>query len=380
MNKKHIVIDARIIDTTTGRYCRGLLEGLTETAGFDSIRCTVLVPSSSRDAWQEFYSDKFEFVACNVKNYSVSEQIRLKWILERLKPDLVHFCMPQQPVWYEASPVVTTFHDLTLLKTYNSDKNWLIFHLKQKVGKWVFLKSLEESKSIITPSNYTSDDIIQTFSELDGLSDKISTIYLSGELPKAPELTGKKKGKGDRYVFVRPKKYLLYVGNQADYKNIPRLMEAHQELLKKDPSLHLVLASPPGKATSTNERLAKNRGYKNIVFTGWLSNKDLLELYEKCSCYVFPSTMEGFGLPGLEAMGMGAPVAAARATSLPEIYGKAAVYFDPFNAQDMAETIRQVLSNQRLRDEMIARGKKQFTKYSWKKMAAETLEIYRKAV
>ena len=378
---KHIVIDARIIDTTTGRYCRGLLDGLSETAGaFDDFRYTVLVPSGASGAWQKFYGSRFEFVACDVKNYSLAEQTKLRRALEGLKPDLVHFSMPQQPVCYKASPVVTTFHDLTLLKTYNSDKNWLIFHAKQKVGRWVFGKALSRSAAIITPSNYTSDDIIQTFDMLDGISEKIYTTYLAGELPKAPELEKKGGDKPDRYIFHRPEKYLLYVGNQADYKNIPRLMEAHQELTKKFPDLYLVLASPPQKATDKNRALEKKLGYKNIIFTGWLSSDELKELYKKCECYVFPSMMEGFGLPGLEAMGMGAPVAAARATSLPEIYGKAAVYFDPTSVEDMTSAIRQVIMDAKLRKDLVARGEKQFAKYSWKKMAGETLEIYRKVV
>lgn len=374
---KHIVIDARIIDTTTGRYCRGLLDGL-ERLNTGGLRFTALVPSASYTAWQKLYPS-YHFVPCDIKNYSLAEQFKLRKVLDELNPDLVHFSMPQQPVFYKTSPVITTFHDLTLLKTYNSDKNWLIFHFKQLVGRWVFRQALKKSALILTPSNYTKEDILQTFRHVPALANKISTVYLAGKLPKSVDQAPATQAKPKR-DFTPPKNYLLYVGNQADYKNIPRLMAAHQKLLRRFPDLYLVLASPPGKATEANQHLAKKHGCRNVVFTGWLSNEGLKKLYQNCVCYVFPSLMEGFGLPGLEAMGMGAPVAAANATSLPEIYGEAAIYFNPKDTDDTAAKLVQVLTDRRLRLDLVKHGQKQFAKYNWRKMAEETLQNYQKII
>jgi glycosyltransferase involved in cell wall biosynthesis len=90
--------------------------------------------------------------------------------------------------------------------------------------------------------------------------------------------------------------------------------------------------------------------------------------------------MEGFGLPGIEAMGLGAPVVSSNATCLPEVYGNAAIYFDPLDTDDIANKIDMVLSDNKLRDDLIKKGTKQFKKYSWKKMAKETYEVYIKAL
>jgi len=378
MNKKHIVIDARILETTTGRYCRGLFDGLSQIPeAFDNFRYTILAPKKTYRAWQKLYGEKFKFVPCDIKNYSFAEQTKLRKVLNKLKPDLVHFSMPQQPVLYNSSPVITTFHDLTLLKTYNSDKNWFVFHAKQAVGKWVFAHALKKSSSILTPSNYTKDDIIHTFGHIDRLPNKITTTYLAGKLPKSIDAEKSEDTESD---FVAPKNYLLYVGNQVDYKNIPRLMQAHQKLLEDFPDLHLVLASPPGRATDINRERAENKKYKNIVFTGWLSSKDLANLYKNCACYCFPSLMEGFGLPGLEAMGQGTPVASSNATCLPEIYDNAAIYFDPKDTSNMARKIQLILTDKKLRNDLIKKGEKRFAEFDWKKTAEETLQAYKESV
>src|SRR5690606_20601285 len=95
-------------------------------------------------------------------------------------------------------------------------------------------------------------------------------------------------------------------------------------------------------------------------------------LYKNTSAYVFPSLMEGFGLPGLEAMLYGAPVISSNATCLPEVYGDAAVYFDPKNTKEMADKIDTVLSSEPLRNELVEKGHEQAANCSWRRMAEET--------
>ena len=122
------------------------------------------------------------------------------------------------------------------------------------------------------------------------------------------------------------------------------------------------------------------RGIKGVVFTGFASEGQLRWLYENTEAYVFPSLSEGFGLPGLEAMVHGAPVVSSNATCLPEIYGKGAHYFDPLNVGDMENAINSVLTDGKLRKKLIDLGHKQASKYSWKRMAEQTLEVYNKAL
>jgi len=103
-------------------------------------------------------------------------------------------------------------------------------------------------------------------------------------------------------------------------------------------------------------------------------------LYENTSAYVFPSLMEGFGLPGLEAMGNGAPVVSSNATCLPEVYGDAAHYFDPTSVTDMAKSIDEVLSDETLRKKLIKNGFEQIRKYSWEKTSQQTHDVYMKVL
>jgi len=359
----HIVIDARIINSSTGRYVERLLHYLQEVDNLNSY--TVLVPSKDEHFWTPT-ADNFTIKTADFANYSFAEQIGFKKFLDQLEPDLVHFCMPQQPIFYRGAKV-TTFHDLSLLNTYNSDKNWLIFHAKQLVGKFVFKRVAKTSTEIITPSEFTKKDLI----EFSGVwPNKVTVTYEAADVSI-----------DTLEPYTHPfKHFLLYVGQQSDYKNIQRLGDAHQRLIKKYPDLGLVLVGSKNASALKNESYFTERHYKNILFTGFLEDPQRDWLYTKAAAYIFPSLMEGFGLPGLEAMGYGAPVVSSNATCLPEVYGHAAHYFNPSDTTDMARVIDEVLSNDLLRKEMIKEGYVQLKKYSWLRTAQQTHEVYMKAL
>jgi len=153
----HIVIDARIINSSTGRYVERLLHYLQEVDDLNTY--TVLVPSKDKEFWTPTptTSPLKRLILPTIRSPSRSG---FKKFLDQLEPDLVHFCMPQQPIFYSGAKV-TTFHDLNLLHTYNSDKNWLIFHAKQVVGKFVFKRVAKTSDQIITPSEFTKKELIE---------------------------------------------------------------------------------------------------------------------------------------------------------------------------------------------------------------------------
>jgi len=355
----HTAIDARIINSSTGRYVERLLHHLQQVDTTNSY--TVLVRKKDENFWRPS-SKNFTVAVADFDNYSLAEQIGFKKFLTQLSPDLVHFCMPQQPIGYRGK-TVTTFHDLTLVKTYNSDKNWLVFHLKQLVGKWVFKKVARKSDHIIAISEYTKKDL-QDFVDIP--DEKISVIYEAGETSN---------GSSKQYTLPF-KRYIMFVGQQSDYKNIQRLGDAHQKLLEKHPDLGLVLVGKKKAAELKNEAYFNNKGYKNIFFTDFVEDDELNWLYKHTAAYIFPSLMEGFGLPGLEAMAHGAPVVSSNATCLPEVYGDAAEYFNPHDVDDMARTIDAVLTNEERRTELAAAGYERIKKFSWKKMAEETHRIY----
>jgi glycosyltransferase involved in cell wall biosynthesis len=359
----HIAIDARIINSSTGRYVERLVTYLQEVDTKNDY--SILVRAKDSNFWKPT-NPNFTVRIADFDNYSFAEQIGFKKYLKKLNADLVHFCMPQQPLGYKGKKV-TTFHDLTLLKTYNSDKNWLIFHAKQKVGEYAFKKVIETNNELIVISKFTQKELIN----LSGLAaEKTTVIYESSDVS---QIAPKK-------YDVPFKKYILYVGQQSDYKNIKRLGDAHQILLAKYPDLGLVLVGKKNASALTNEKYFNERKYQNILFTDFVEDNQLSWLYSHASAYVFPSLMEGFGLPGLEAMGYGTPVVSSSATCLPEVYGPAAHYFNPLDTSDMAEAIDQVLSDDTIRTRLSKAGYKQIKKYSWKKMAKETHAIYMKTL
>ena len=166
----HIVIDARVINSGTGDYVKYLLINLEKIDQKNTY--TVLVPSKDLAYWQPTKKN-FVLKAADFPNYSFAEQIGFRSFLESLSPDLVHFCMPQQPLLYRGKRV-TTFHDMTLLRTYNSDKNWLIFHMKQLVGRFVWRYISHVNQHIIAITENTKREY-QDFSHIP--EEKISVIY-----------------------------------------------------------------------------------------------------------------------------------------------------------------------------------------------------------
>lgn len=356
----HIVIDARNINSGTGDYMKYLLEYLQKID--TENRYSVLVPSKDLGYWQPT-DQNFQLVAADFANYSLAEQIGFKKFLDNLAPDLVHFCMPQQPLRY-AGKKVATMHDMTLLNTYNSDKNWLIFHAKQLVGRYVFKKIAKTNDHIIAISENTKREY-QEFSHIP--DEKISVIY------EACAEDVHQKLQPYQLPF---EEYILYVGQQPDYKNIPRLAEAHQKLLEKHPTLGLVLVGRDSAAVQKNKELFEKRGYKNILFTGFVSDVERDWIMKNAKAYAFPSLMEGFGLPPLIAMQHGTPVVSSNTSCMPEILGDAARYFDPKNIDAMAAKINEVLTNEPLRQDLIKKGYVQVKKYSWEKTARETHAVY----
>ena len=358
-----IVIDARIINSSTGRYVERLLAYLQD---FDNKNeYIVLVPKKDFNYWKP-ENKNFSIKVAEYKNYSFAEQLGFAFFLYSLKADLVHFCMPQQPILY-FKPSITSIHDLTLLKVYNSDKNWLIYRLKQLVGRFVFWWVSHKSRFILTISDFSKNEILNKYKIPHS---RVVRTYLAAD-------TLSVKSKEYKLPY---QKYILHVGQQSDYKNVRRLITAHQSLLYKNPGLGLVFVGSKSLLIKNNEAWVESNGYKNVLFTGFVDDNQLSWLYKNCEAYVFPSLMEGFGLPGLEAMTQGAPVISSNTTCLPEVYGDAAYYFNPKDTEDMTQKINEVLEDKVLRDRLIKNGKKQVKKYSWRKTAEQTIEVYKKAL
>jgi glycosyltransferase involved in cell wall biosynthesis len=360
-----IAIDARIISSETGRYIRELVANLEQ---IDTTNDYLILVGS--DDFQRLSSPnpRFQYIKADFKNYSFAEQLGFNRFLRQLQPDLVHFCMPQQPLLY-TKPAVTTIHDLNLLRiTANDDMNWLELRIKKIVFAALLWVVARRTSHVITPSIYTKQDL-QRFS---GIADSKITVTYEGAVQ--PSTAPKPMPTYQSVPFV------LYVGRAEPYKNNRGLIEAHQLLLTNHPDLRLVIAGKIDALREADIAWVEKQGYKNVDFSGFVSDEELVWLYANARAYVQPSLMEGFGLPGLEAMAYGAAVVSSNTTCLPEIYGDAARYCNPTDSADMAKAIEAVITNDMLRQELIDKAAAQVKKYSWRRMAEETLVVYAKAL
>lgn len=361
---KRIVIDARTLRTSTGRYVERLLHYLQQIDREHEY--IVLLKPEDIAGWNPVRAN-FSKHICPHKEFGFSEQIGFKKQLDGLRADLVHFAMIQQPIWYHGR-VITTMHDLTTMRFNNPAKNSAVFSFKQQVYKYVVWRVAHKSEALIAPSQFVADDVVR----YTGVRPKKITVTYEAADP----ITARAKP----LQQLVGKRFLMYVGRPTPHKNLERLIEAFALLRARHPQLMLVMA---GRKDANYERIedeAYVKGVKNLLFTGFVTEGQLRWLYERCEAYVFPSLSEGFGLPGLEAMQHGAPVVASRATSLPEVYGDAARYFDPFNTQAMADAVDEVLTDKKLRAGLIKRGHEQVEKYSWRQMAEQTLDVYKQVL
>lgn len=361
---KRIVIDARELRTTTGRYIERLLHYLQQIdTGHEYI---VLLYPRDFDSWQPT-NPNFTKLKSPYKEFTFGEQLGFALQLYGLRADLVHFGMTQQPLLY-LKRSVTTVHDLTVIRFRNPLKNPLVFWVKQQVYKAVIWFAAHKSRQVIVPTQFVKKDLTQ-FTRVN--PDKVVVTLESADKITDP---------AEPVAAVGDKQFIMYVGRAQPHKNLWRLIEAFRSLHEQHPELYLVLVGKiVGNYTATIERI-KTEQIANIICTDFVSDGQLRWLYEHTSAYMFPSLSEGFGLPGLEAMHYGAPVLSSNATCLPEVYGDAALYFNPLDATDIAAKINTILTDKQVSADLRAQSAAHLKNFSWQRMAQQTVEVYRRTL
>jgi glycosyltransferase involved in cell wall biosynthesis len=371
-----IGIDARFfgsIGKGLGRYTQKLIENLErvdrENHYFVFLR---------RENWNEYKPKRKNFtkVLADVPWYTLQEQIKMPTILEKCGLDLVHFPHFNIPLSYKGRFVVT-IHDLILFRHPTRKASRLSipgYFFKKSAYRLVINLAIRNSQQIIAVSEHTKKDILKNFN-ID--PDKIGVTYEGVDsFENAPLQTPEEILQ--KYGIMKP--YVLYVGNAYPHKNLERLLLVHKELSKRHQGLSLVLAGREDYFYKRLKKIAKKISAPKTIFPDHISDDDLPTIYRESKLYVFPSLYEGFGLPPLEAMVRNVPVVSSNASCLPEILGDAAFYFDPRGLTEASEAIEKVLTDSQLRKKLIAAGKERVKKFSWEKMAKETLHIYQKSI
>lgn len=354
-----IAIDARKIKSSTGRYVLELVRHLEKIDTTNKYKVLVLANEA------DYYKPKnpnFEVIVADFPHYSFAEQLGFNTFLRKLNADLVHFYMPQQPLLY-TRPAVTTVHDLNLVRITENDMNPLELFVKKTIFKFLLNRVAHRTKKVIVPTKFTKDDLVG-WAHINPA--KVVVTY-EGVTPV--EKTTPVKG----YENVP---FIVYLGRAEPYKNNRRMIEAHQRVIRTNSELRLVLIGAIDELRQADIDWVKKNDYKNVDFLGWRTDEEAAWLYQRAIAYVGPSYMEGFGLPALEALTQGLPVVSANTTCSPEVLGDAAHYFNPFNVDDITRAINDVITNKHLRAKLAANAKPQAAKYSWHKMAEQTLDIY----
>ncbi len=302
--------------------------------------------------------------------YSLSEQIVFPFDLRSQKLDIMHFTNFNNPLFWFGKFVVT-IHDLTLMFFPGGKKKSSLHKLGYRLA---LLSACKKARKIIAVSRHTKKDIIRFFNIPD---DKIKVIY-EGIEDKYHPIEDRKFIEKIKIKYDIQTPYIMYIGAWKKHKNINNLIKAFDILKRKYKFPHKLVLM--GKEDFLAEELKKEINKldikKDIVFTGFVYEEDLPALYNAASLFVFPSLYEGFGLPPLEALACGVPVVASNVSSLPEILGKSAEFFNPKDPEDMALKIRDVLFSKKRQEELVKKGFRQASQFVWEKTAQETLQVY----
>jgi glycosyltransferase involved in cell wall biosynthesis len=369
-----IGIDARFfgpVGKGLGRYVERLVENLEK---LDQKNEYIIF--LRKENW-DYYTPKlsnFRKVLADYQWYSLKEQVMMPFAIWREKLDIVHFPHFNIPIFCPIK-FVATIHDLILLQFPTPRATTLgplLYKIKYLAYRIVIGLGLRRAKKVITVSECTKKELVKFFKIN---SEKIEVTYEACDGVEYGQLKIPEKKNLAKFGIVKP--YLLYVGNAYPHKNLEGLLKIFPKL-NLDCQLVLV-----GKEDYFYKRMKEEiKGAlveENVIFTEFVSEATLADLYRNARLYVFPSFVEGFGLPGLEAMSYGLPVIASNSSCLPEIYGNAAVYFNPRSEEDMIEKIRFIWTDEPTRERLIKLGLEQVKKYSWQSLAEKTLQIYQNA-
>lgn len=339
-----------------------------------------------------YHKDKFnpELVPPEFPNYKIKRiaspffwtQTRFAWELKKDKPDVLWMPMHNMPILRRRGmKTVVTIHDLAFKyfpKTFTK-KDLCKINLLTKIA-------VSYADKIITVSESSKKDILKFYPSVK--PEKIKVIYHGfdrsvyeqvRDFQKEREIKGKCGIDGD---------YIIYIGAIQPRKNLEKLVEAFEKVCshpsvpsghlpsgRGDGSLKLVLVGEKAwLSKGVFKRIERSPNKKDIICPGRLNFEVMGHLLRGASAFVFPSLYEGFGIPILEAFASKVPVICSRNSSLPEVGGSAALYFEDNNANDMAERIEKILADENLRNEHIKKGLEQIKKFSWEKCAKETLE------
>jgi glycosyltransferase involved in cell wall biosynthesis len=309
-------------------------------------------------------------------------QFRLSLEMLFHRPDVLFVPAHVVPVIHPKKTVVTV-HGLEYEMFPEAYSFWERLYMRLSIRF-----SVRVASRVVAVSENTKRDLMRLYGVPE---EKISVVYEgvsenNFQFPISPAAAGPRQGDGNfrtisKSQFSKPKNpHLLFIGRLEERKNIVRIIEAFEILKEKYHIPHvLVLAGKPGYGHERIKNQKSKIKNQDLVFElGYVSEEEKFELLKNADVFLFPTLYEGFGLPVLEAQAFGVPIVMSDTSSLPEVGGEGAAYADPLSASDIAEKTWRILSEKDSRSAIIAAGRENVRRFSWRKCSEEIARLLRK--
>jgi len=266
---------------------------------------------------------------------------------------------------------VVSVHDVSFLEHpeyFTRDRAWQL--------QFTVRRTVKRAARILTGSEFSRSSILKVYGDLD--EDKVVVVPNAAASEFRP-ISRESATAAVRERFSIGAPFVLSVGDLQPRKNQIGLIKAFARLVNAYPQLkqNLVLAGKETWFADQVHKAARESGVSDrIQFFGFVSDDDLLQLYNACDLFIFPSFYEGFGLPALEAMACGRAVACSHTSALPEVVDGAAILFDPYALDEIVRALADLLLDRELRARTERLGLQRAAHFSWQKTAQRTLEVF----
>ena len=364
-----IGIDARLIqETGVGRYIRNLI---AELARLDTTNEYVIFLRKKEFDFFILPNNRWSKVIADVPWHSVSEQLIIPWVFLRARLDIVHIPYFNVPILYPKKFIVT-IHDLTILHADTgkaSTKPLWFYKIKRAGYRCILWVALLRASHVLTVSYTVKEDIHTQFQT------PLTNITVTYEGIDEALLDKKRQPTTMRAKYGR---YFLYVGNVYPHKNIEMLLSAYETYAAHvERPARLVFVGPDDYFYAKLKRVIGSLAFaKNITLLHNVADASLRQLYTRAIALLFPSRMEGFGLPAIEASALGCAVICSDIPVFHEILGSNAIFVDTTDANRFSQALIRVDREPIKNDESAKLIAQIVAKYSWTRMVQKTVWVY----
>jgi glycosyltransferase involved in cell wall biosynthesis len=342
-------------------YSRSLINSLSS---LDCAHKFLLCYRLSRlKHWREFLRPRAPAGTCGPEfSVRIFQEPFTFWLPWQAK--VFHSLAQRPPAFRFGKEIVTVLDVFPLTGEHYSSPDF------RRKFSTLLLEAVDRAVRIITPSQYTADQLVQ---HAPVRRDKIRVIPLGVDLPRS-NMTPTQRLNERRRLVGEGREMILSVGVIQNRKNTFNALRALALLPDR---YRLVLAGGDGYGSQEIHTYLRRSGLgARVTVLGYVPEDRLATLYQAASLFLFPSLEEGFGIPVLEAMAYGLPVVTSRTSSLPEVGGDAALYIEPRDPTDIAEKVARLTEDVQLREKLIARGLARARIFSWRRVAEKTCEVY----